>query len=233
MLDGHAMQMKAAAPAKKPRAKPIDNIWDSLHLDVHLSERAVGMRKATGKMMEDNYKEITKHVGDTSFPEWIKEKIRALGVNGLQIKDFGGPGLSTLEAGAICYEMAKLDGSIATFFLVHNAIGMMVVEALGDDEQRERILTPAIKLDKILCFGLTEPLNGSDATGLTTNAVKVPGGYKINGQKRWIGNAVGGDVLVWAKNVDDGNRIQAFLVEQGMPGFTATKIEGKYSLRVV
>jgi len=140
--------------------------------------------------------------------------------------------LNTLEAGAIVYEMAKLDGSVATFLLVHNAIGMAVIDALGDEEQKERFLTRGIKFEKIFCFGLTEPENGSDATGLKTSARRVEGGWILNGQKRWIGNATMGDVVVWARNEDDGNRIQAFVVEKGSPGFMPKKIEGKMALRV-
>jgi acyl-CoA oxidase len=125
----------------------------------------------------------------------------------LTIKDFGSPALSIVESGSIIYEIAKRDGSIATFFLVHNSIGMAVVDVLGDEEQRKRILEPAMNFDRILCFGLTEPNNGSDASGLQTTATKVDGGYKINGTKRWIGNATMGDVIVWARNTNDGNRV--------------------------
>ena len=165
------------------------------------------MRKAVSKMMDENYTEINKHVDATTFPFFMKDKIKALGINGLQIKGYGSPGLTTLESGCLNYEIAKRDGSVATFFLVHNAIGMAVVDALGDEEQKERLLTEGIKFNRIMCFGLTEPLNGSDATGLQTTATKVEGGWRLNGQKRWIGNATFGDVIVWAKNANDGNRI--------------------------
>ena len=84
-----------------------------------------------------------------------------------------------------------------------------------------------------MSFGLTEPLNGSDATGLQTSATKVEGGWILNGQKRWIGNATIGDVCVWAKNKNDGDKIQCFYVEKGSKGFTPKKIKGKYSLRSV
>ncbi len=84
---------------------------------------------------------------------------------------------------------------------------MAVVDVLGDEEQRKRILEPAMNFDRILSFGLTEPNNGSDASGLQTTATKVDGGYKINGTKRWIGNATMGDVIVWARNANDGNRV--------------------------
>ena len=89
-----------------------------------------------------------------------------------------------------------------------------------------------MKFEKIFCFGLTEPLNGSDATGLQTTATKTEGGWLLNGTKRWIGNATMGDVVVWARNTSDGNRIQAFVVEKGSAGFHPTKIEGKMALRV-
>jgi alkylation response protein AidB-like acyl-CoA dehydrogenase len=161
------------------------------------------------------------------------EKIKALGINGLTVKGYGSPGLTTLETGSLLLEMAKRDGSVATFFLVHNAIGMSVVEKLGDEEQKQRLLPAGIKFDRIMSFGLTEPLNGSDASGLKTTATKVEGGWKLNGEKRWIGNATIGDCIVWARNASDGNKIQAFYVEKGSQGFNTKKIERKYSLRSV
>jgi len=94
------------------------------------------------------------------------------------------------------------------------------------------LLTPALKFDKILCFGLTEPENGSDASGLKTTATKVEGGWRINGRKRWIGNSTFGDVIVWARNPSDGNRVQAFVVEKGSEGFIPSKMEGKWALRM-
>ena len=113
-----------------------------------------------------------------------------------------------MEAGGIAYEIAKYDASISTFYLVHNAIGTAVVEALGDDEQRGRVLTETINMDKFISFGLSEPNHGSDASSLKTTATKTEGGYILNGSKRWIGNATFADyIVVWAKNADDGNRI--------------------------
>lgn len=166
MLDHHAKpSTPTPAPASKPSGrKPTLDIWESMNLDDNISTQAVAFRKATGKMMDDCYDQLEKHVDDTSFPYWIIDKFRALKVNGLNIKGFGSPGLTTLEAGAIIFELGKRDGSIATFFLVHNAIGMAVVDVLGDEEQRKRLLTPAMNFDRMLAFGLTEPNNGSDAS---------------------------------------------------------------------
>lgn len=101
-------------------------------LDKYLSEKAIKMRKATGDMMDEVEKKLEPHVEETSFPHWIIDKFKPLGINGLTIKDFGGPGLTSVEAGSIIYELAKRDGSIATFFLVHNAIGMAVIDKLGN-----------------------------------------------------------------------------------------------------
>lgn len=130
--------------------------------------------------------------------------------------------------------MAKVDASISTFFLVHNSIGTAVIDALGDYWQRQRYLTQAINMDKICCFGLTEPDYGSDASSLVTTATETEGGYVLNGKKRWIGNATFADfIIIWARNAAEDNKIQGFVVNKGMKGLKTTKIENKYSLRVV
>ena len=149
------------------------------------------------------------------------------------IKDFGAPGFTNVESWAMVYEMAKIDMSVTTFFMVHNCIGMSVVNYLGNEEQRARILPDCIKFKKVICFGLTEPDYGSDASSLKTTAKRVEGGYLLNGCKRWIGNGTFADyIIIWAKNEADGNRIQAFVVEKGSKGLTTTKIENKYALRI-
>jgi len=91
-----------------------------------------------------------------------------------------------------------------------------------------------MNMDKFICFGLTEPNNGSDASGLKTTATKVEGGYLLNGQKRWIGNATFADyIVIWARNANEGNNIQAFLATKGTKGLKTSKIENKYSLRII
>jgi len=209
MINMHAKQTTGGkSPSSKPAApKPTLNVWESMGLDSKLSSRAVEMRKATAEAMEAMYKDLLPHLEAASFPTWLPDKLKPLGINGLQIKGYGSPGLSTLEAGACIYEIAKRDGSAATFLLVHNAIGMAVIDALGDEEQKSRLLPPGMRLEKIYSFGLTEPDHGSDATGLETTATKTEGGWILNGKKRWIGNATLGDCIVWARNASDGNRI--------------------------
>jgi len=158
-------------------------------------------------MMESVYASLVPFVECSEFPSFLFDQIRALGINGLNIKGYGSPGLSTLEAGALCYELAKRDVSVASFMAVHNCIGMSVIEALGDEEQKSRLLPKGMTFDKVFSFALTEPENGSDASGLQTTAQKVDGGWILNGRKRWIGNATFADVIVWARNREDENRV--------------------------
>ena len=154
--------------------------------------------------MAEVYDDLIPYINRCEMPYWLVPRISKLGVNGLKVKDFGGAGLTNLETGVILYEFAKADASIATFMQVHNDIGNSVIDELGNAEQRERVLKETINMDKVVCFGLTEPLYGSDASGLKTNATKVEGGWLINGHKRWIGNATFADyIIVWARNPSD------------------------------
>jgi len=233
MLQNLNNQFTESATAKKGK-QPTDNVWESLGYDKYLRPDVAEKRKACAKFMDQIYDDLIPFINNCEMPHYITPMVQKLGINGMLIKDFGGPGFNNLEAGAIIYELAKKDASISTFVLVHNAIGTAVVDKLGDEEQRKRILTETINMDKFTCFGLTEPNNGSDASGLKTFATKVEGGYKLNGNKRWIGNATFADyICVWARNPDENNNIQAFMVTKGSPGLTTTKIENKYSLRMV
>eukprot|EP00775_Hariotina_reticulata_P002983 gene2983-3266_t len=103
----------------------------------------------------------------------------------------------------------------------------------GSEEQKQELLPAMAAFEKVGCWALTEPSNGSDASSLTCTATKVTGGWQLNGQKRWIGNGTWADVVVvWARSSVD-NQVNAFIVRKGTPGFTATKIENKIALRCV
>lgn len=93
-----------------------------------------------------------------------------------------------MAAAMITMEMARVDVSSSTFFMVHNKLAMASVDLGGNEEQKQRYLVPMAKLEKVGCFGLTEPDRGSDASTLDTTAKKVDGGWLLNGKKRWIGN---------------------------------------------
>ncbi len=196
LLESHLLSQETAG-----KLKPVDDVWASLNADSHLSERAIAYRKKTRAFMESVETLLIDYTNKTEFPFELIPRIKELGINGYHIKEFGSPGLNSVEVGALCYELAKIDASIFTFLTVHNSIGMAVIDILGSEEQRQRILPDGVALKKILSFGLTEPNYGSDATSLKTTAKKVDGGYLISGEKRWIGNATWCDyIIVWAIN---------------------------------
>lgn len=146
----------------------------------------------------------------------------------------GGKGLSTVDACACMYELARKDASIATFYLLHHSLGLYTVQKLASDELRSRIMKDCIPLQKVMAWALTEPANGSDASSIETTATKVQGGYELTGKKRWIGNATFSDyICVWARNLDEGGKIQCFMVSKGQKGLKTKKIERKLALRAV
>ena len=180
--------------------------------------------------MEDAEQRLEPHIQDSTWPDWVLPGIAKLGVNGLQIKDHGGPGLTSVESGAILYEMAKIDGSIGLLFFIQNFVGIASIDQLGDSAQRDRMLPSLINLDKVASFALTEPENGSDASNLKTTARKVDGGFILNGTKRWIGNGTFADyIIVWARYE---SKVQGFVVTKGSKGLRTEKMEGKIAVRV-
>eukprot|EP00347_Sterkiella_histriomuscorum_P001177 403373032 len=241
ILGGHINPLPDLQSELAAKAQPIDDVWASLHFDQYLSEDKIALRKKVRTFMESIEKDVLPlpfHFNYQTLVNSIHKlnsvpKMAQLGINGLMIKDFGGPGFTNVESWAMIYEIAKVDMSVCTFLMVHNCIGMSVINYLGSEEQRARLLPECIKLEKICSFGLTEPDYGSDASSLRTSAKKVEGGYILNGQKRWIGNGTFADyIIVWARNEADGNRIQAFVVTKGSKGLTTKKIENKYALRI-
>jgi glutaryl-CoA dehydrogenase len=143
-------------------------------------------------------------------------------------------GHSNLFAGIVHAEVTRADTSIATFMGVHDGLFTGSIEALASPEQQDAWLPDIYSLRKIGAFGLTEPLGGSDVAGGTRTTARRDGDrWILNGAKRWIGNATFSDwVVVYARDVAD-NQVKAFLVDTGLPGFSATKIENKISLRTV
>ncbi|MEZ2371941.1 acyl-CoA dehydrogenase family protein [Arthrobacter sp. RCC_34] len=143
-------------------------------------------------------------------------------------------GYSNLFAGIVHAEFTRADTSIATFMGVHDGLFTGSIEALASEEQKEAWLPDIYAMKKIGAFGLTEPLGGSDVAGGTrTTAQKDGDTWILNGAKRWIGNATFSDyVVIYARDVAD-NQVKAFLVDTTLPGYHATKIENKISLRTV
>ena len=177
---------------------------------------------------------ITKFWAEDSFPFELIPGLRDLKIEGLGYEGYGCRGGSTLLAGFVAMEMARVDSSFATFFGVHSGLAMGSIYLGGSEAQKQKWLPPMARFEKIGCFGLTEPLVGSGASGgLTTTAKREGDTWVLNGQKKWIGNATWGDLtIVWARDVAD-NQVKGFIVENKTPGFKAEKIQNKIALRVV
>jgi alkylation response protein AidB-like acyl-CoA dehydrogenase len=178
---------------------------------------------------------ITKYWVDDAFPFEVLPAVRELNIGGLGMTGYGCRGGSALLFGLVEMEMARIDVSFATFFGVHNGLAMGSIYLGGSEEQKQRWLPPLARWDKIACFGLTEPLVGSGASGgLTTTAKREGDTWVINGQKKWIGNSPWCDVsIIWARDVAD-NQVKAFIIEnKTTPGFKVEKIQNKISLKVV
>ena len=161
----------------------------------------------------------------------IFREMGELGLLGPTIpEEYGGVGASYVAYGLVAREVERVDSGYRSMMSVQSSLVMYPINAYGSEEQKRKYLPRLASGEWIGCFGLTEPDAGSDPGGMTTRARKVDGGYVVSGAKTWISNAPIADVFViWAKT-DDG-AIRGFVLERGMKGVSAPKIEGKLSLR--
>lgn len=168
------------------------------------------------------------------FPFELIPKLAAQGIVGEHnLHEHGCTPMSAVGAGLIALELSRIDGSVATFYAVHVGLAMQSINILGSAEQKARLLPSMASMAKIGAFALTEPDHGSDSVGLEATARREGDEWVINGRKRWPGNAVWCDVIVvFARDVADG-QVKAFVVGNDNPGYRATKIERKVSLRIV
>jgi glutaryl-CoA dehydrogenase len=177
---------------------------------------------------------ITKYWAEDTFPPELVPGMRDLKISGAGYEGYGCAGGSTLLAGFIAMEIARVDCSCATFFGVHSGLAMGSIFLCGSEGQKQKWLPPMARMEKIGAFGLTEPLVGSGSGGgLLTTAKREGDTWVLNGEKKWIGNATWCDLtIIWARDLAD-NQVKGFIVENKTPGFKAEKIENKMALRVV
>jgi len=177
---------------------------------------------------------VEDHWAKAEFPFELVKGFAKLGLLDWADPDSTEPAPSNLMTGITAMEMAHADPSLSVFFGVHSGLAMGSILTCGSEEQKRRWLSAMSRFEKIGAFALTEPHGGSDvAGGMETTARRDGDEWVINGAKRWIGNATFADVVVvWARDVET-NRVLGFVVEKGTPGFTATKIENKFALRIV
>lgn len=172
-------------------------------------------------------KEANRH---ETFDRNIMRQMGELGLLGVTIEGYGCAGLSSVAYGLIAKEVESVDSGYRSAMSVQSSLVMHPIWAYGSEAQKEKYLPKLASGEYVGCFGLTEPDAGSDPGSMKTRAKKVDGGYQLKGSKMWITNSPIADVyVVWAK--DDHDEIRGFVLERGMKGLSAPKIEGKFSLR--
>ena len=214
--------MSTALPTREP---PVLDPVDPLALDAQLSdgERALRDRVrawARGRMAP----EVDALFEQGRWPREIVPELGRLGVLGMHLGDGG-----AVEYGLACRELEAVDSGLRTFVSVQGSLAMTAIDHFGSDEQKAAWLPRLAAGEAIACFGLSEPAAGSDPSSMRTRAGRDRDDWVLDGAKRWIGMGSIADVaVVWART-DDG--VRGFLVPSGTPGFEATDIEHKYSLR--
>ncbi|KAF1697749.1 acyl-CoA dehydrogenase family protein [Pseudoxanthomonas koreensis] len=196
-----------------------------------LTEEERAVQEAVARFTDERVIPIIGDAFDQGrFPKELVPEIASLGLLGSSLpEEYGCAGLNAVSYGLICQELERGDSGIRSFVSVQSSLCMYPIFAYGSEEQRRRWL-PDMAAGKVIgCFGLTEPHGGSDPANMKTHARKDGGDWVINGSKMWITNGNLADIaIVWAQT-DEG--IQGFVVEKGMPGFTAQEIKHKMSLR--
>ena len=225
----------SAANKPGPKKLPAPNS-DFYQLSDALTQEEKAIVKNVRTYMETKVQPIiNKYWSDDAFPFELLPSFKELGIFGLGFNGYGCPGGSQKLFGFVALELSRVDASLCTFFGVHSGLAMGSIYLDGSEEQKQKWLPPMARGEKIGCFGLTEPLVGSGASGgLLTTAKRDGDSWVLNGEKRWIGNAPWCDLsIIWARDVAD-HQVKGFIVEnKTTPGFSVEKIEHKIALKVV
>ena len=207
------------------------NWEDPFELDNQLNDEQRMVRDSARQYAQaqllPRVKEAFRH--EETDPRIFRE-MGEMGLLGSTIDGYGCPGVDYVCYGLVAREVERVDSGYRSMLSVQSSLVMYPIYAYGTDAQREKYLPKLATGEWIGCFGLTEPDHGSDPGGMVTRARTVDGGYKLTGAKMWISNSPIADVfVVWAKTDDD--VIRGFILEKGMTGLSAPKIEGKLALR--
>lgn len=221
-------------------ASPVDKLpfiadpMQFLRVDELIPEELNKKRVALREVLEREIKPlIPEYYEKAEFPMQIIPVLRKLNIFGLSEPRPGCKHITPMEKSLVIFELARIDASVATFYAVQSSLAINSIEKLGSEEQKDRYLPKMLNLEMIGAWGLTEPLYGSDASSLQLSATPVEGGYLLNGQKRWIGNAIMSDIIVtFARNTTHGE-VEGFIVNTKSKGVSVQNIERKLALRIV
>ena len=204
---------------------------DPLLLGECLTEDERLIEQAARSFCQDRLQpRVQKMFREESFDPAIFTEMGEMGFLGSTIDGYGCAGTNYVSYGIIAREIERVDSGFRSMASVQSSLVMYPIYAFGTEAQRQKYLPKLATGEWIGCFGLTEPDHGSDPGSMVTRARKVDGGYSLSGAKMWITNSPVATVfVVWAKT-DDGV-IRGFVLEKGMKGLSAPKIEGKFSLR--
>ena len=216
---------------KETQAKTSSTWDDILNFQNQLSDEEQILQSSVKSYCRD--KLLPRIVNDNrneNFDRSIFTEMGKLGILGSYLNGYGCAGSNFVSYGLIAREIERIDSAYRSIMSVQTSLVMLPIYKFGSEDQKQEYLPRLASGELIGCFGLTEPDAGSDPSSMKTNAVKVKGGYLINGTKTWISNAPHADVaIVWAK--DESGKIKGFIIDRDSEGLSTPKIEGKLSLR--
>ena len=203
---------------------------DLFDINSVLTEEEQLVQDNVGRFVNDKVLPIIQECFEKHrFPAELVPEIAALGILGSSIEGYGCAGMNAISFGLICKELERGDSGLRSFASVQSSLVMFPIFEYGSDEQKDHWLPKLAKAEAIGCFGLTESQGGSDPMNMKTHAKQDGDDWIINGSKMWITNGSIADLaLIWAMTEDG---IKGFLIETESKGFTAHKIENKFSLR--
>ncbi len=214
--------------------------WDDpFFLDSQLSDDERAVRDAAATYCQERLQtRVLMAARHEKFDREIMSEMGELGLLGTTIEGYGCAGLNSVCYGLVAREVERVDSGYRSAMSVQSSLVMHPIHAYGNEAQREKFLPKLARGEWVGCFGLTEPNHGSDPASMLSRAKPVDGGYLLRGSKMWITNSPIADVfVVWAKLEDPDGKvggqesIRGFILEKGMKGLSAPKIEGKMSLR--